>query len=350
MTILISGGLGFIGSHTCVELIENGYDIVIADNLSNSDENVLNTIQILTGKNDIPLYKVDLVNYEKSKEIFEQHNIDAVIHFAGLKAVSESIQIPIKYYMNNLVSTLNLLQLCEEFNVNKFIFSSSATVYGSSISPLNETSRVGEGMTNPYGKTKYFCEHFLSDFAKVNKNIKIIPLRYFNPVGAHKSGLLGEDPNDIPNNLMPFVIRVGAKNNIDPTLPDAYNELKIFGSDYDTIDGTGVRDFIHVVDLAQAHVKALQKLDTLETNYEVYNIGTGKGVSVLELVTTFAKVNNIKLPYSIVGRREGDLGEVFCTSSKAKNELGWETQKTLEDVCWDSYNFAKNKYKVNKIN
>lgn len=347
MIVLVSGGLGFIGSHTCLKLIENGHDVIIVDNLSNSNENVLGKIKFLTKKENIPLYKVDLVDYEKTKKIFNNNHIDAVIHFAGLKAVSESIEIPIKYYMNNLVSTLNLLNLCEEFNIDKFIFSSSATVYGSSKSPLSENSYIGEGITNPYGKTKYFCEHFLSDYAFANKNMKIIPLRYFNPVGAHESGLLGEDPNDVPNNLMPFVIRVGAKNNIDNTLSDTYNELQIFGNDYDTYDGTGVRDFIHVVDLAQAHVKALQKLDTLKTNYEVYNIGTGKGVSVLELVNAFAKVNDIIVPYSIGKRRDGDIGEVYCTSSKAKEELGWVAIKTIDDICRDSYNFAKNKYKIN---
>ena len=328
--ILVTGGLGFIGSHTCVELLNNNHQIVIVDNLSNSKIKNHKSIFKITQKQSY-FYELDLLNFNQLEEIFKKHNITEIIHFAGSKAVSESIKKPIYYYENNIITTMNLLKLSKKYNVKKFIFSSSATVYGSSKSPLSEESLIGVGITNPYGRTKYFIEEILKDFSKANTNINFISLRYFNPVGCHSSQLIYEDPNGIPNNLMPYVIRVAMKNNIDDTLDDVYKELNIFGYDYPTRDGTAIRDYIHVVDLAKAHVKAVES--KIDKSYEVYNVGTGKGTTVLEIVETFKKVNKLKLPYKMVNRRDGDLDIVYCYSNKIERELGWKCEKTLEDVC-----------------
>lgn len=328
MTILVTGGAGYIGSHTCVELLNNNYDVIIADNLINSKIETIDKIKKITGK-DLIFYQYDVTDKKLVEEIFKNHKIDGVIHFAGLKSVSESVSIPLEYYYNNLVSTINLANACLKYNVKKFIFSSSATVYGNVISPFKENMKLGE-TTNPYGETKAISERILIDTSKANKEFNVVLLRYFNPIGAHSSGLIGEVPDGVPNNLMPYITQ---------TAKGKRKELSIFGNDYDTIDGTGVRDYIHVVDLAKGHVKALEK-DLLGVN--IYNLGTGKGTSVLELVKTFEKVNNIKIPYKIVDRRPGDIAECFADVSKAKKELNWETKNTIEDMCRDSWNFEKN--------
>jgi UDP-glucose 4-epimerase len=337
--ILITGGLGFIGSHTVVELINTlNSSIIIIDDLSNSKVDVLEKIGKLVDKSKITYYKLNILS-ENFKEIFEKHNIESVIHFAAFKSVNESIKEPLKYYDNNVNGTIKLLQLCELNNVKNFIFSSSATVYGSSKSPLIESSNTGFGITNPYGQSKYITEKILMDLSQ-SSNLKIIILRYFNPVGAHKSGLLGENPNGIPNNLMPYILRVAIKNNLDKTLDDVYSSLKIYGNDYDTHDGTCKRDFIHVVDLALAHVAAYNNFNKMDKKLEIYNIGTGKGTSVLEMVNTFKKVNNVNVPFDFVDKRPGDIDVVYCDCEKAKNELGWVAIKTLEDICLDTYNYA----------
>lgn len=337
--ILITGGLGFIGSHTVVELINKlNSSIIIIDDLSNSKVDVLEKIGKLVDINKIIYYKLNILS-ENFKDIFEKHNIESVIHFAAFKSVNESIKESLKYYDNNVNGTIKLLQLCELNNVKNFIFSSSATVYGSSKSPLIESSNTGFGITNPYGQSKYITEKILMDLSQ-SSNLKIIILRYFNPVGAHKSGLLGENPNGIPNNLMPYILRVAIKNNLDKTLDDVYSSLKIFGNDYDTTDGTCKRDFIHVVDLALAHVAAYNNFNKMDKNLEIYNIGTGKGTSVLEMVNTFKKVNNVNVPFDLVDKRPGDIDVVYCDCEKATNELGWVAIKTLEDICLDTYNYA----------
>ena len=348
MNILVTGGLGFIGSHTVVELINNNYNVIILDNLSNSKIEVLDKIYSLVcnsksyNKTMLKFYEGNILNNTDLINIFLNHNIDIVIHFAAFKSVNESIEKPLNYYKNNVTGTLNLLETCQHYCVKYFIFSSSATVYGSSKSPLYENSQIGIGITNPYGQSKYMIENILQDISKSKYNkMKIISLRYFNPVGAHPSGLLGEDPDDIPNNLMPYVIRVAIKNNLDSKLDDIYNYLSIFGDDYSTEDGTAKRDFIHVVDLADAHIAACKKIVNLENNYEFYNIGTGNGISVLEIVNTFIKINKIKLPYKIKERREGDLDIVYCNTEKANKELNWKAIKTLKDIRKDTYNFAK---------
>ena len=263
-----------------------------------------------------------------------------MIHFAAFKAVNESIKKPLDYYSNNISGLINVLNKCKEFNINNFIFSSSATVYGTSESPLIEASQTGFGITNPYGQTKFMAERILEDLCKSNNNFNAICLRYFNPVGAHKSGLIGEDPNDIPNNLMPYVLRVAVKNNLNSKLDDVYSELSIFGNDYNTQDGTCQRDFIHVVDLAQAHVKSCEKIGKFN-NYEVFNIGTGKGTSVLEIVETFKQENNINLPYKFKPRREGDNPVTYCICDKANKLLEWYAKYDIKDICKDTYNFAK---------
>ena len=328
MKILVTGGLGFIGSHTVVELANSNFDVVIADNLYNSKEEVLNKLETITGKK-FKLYKYDLTDKEKVEEIFEQEEIDAVIHFAGYKAVGESVREPLMYYQNNLISTINLLEVMKEHNVKKFIFSSSATVYGDNgETKYVETMGRGE-TTSPYGTTKAMIEKILEDLYFSDNSWNITLLRYFNPVGAHESGLIGEEPNGIPNNLMPYVMKVASGK---------LETLSIFGNDYPTVDGTGVRDYIHVVDLAKGHVKALENAPD---GLNVYNLGSGKGVSVLELVTTFEKVNNIKVNYKIVDRRPGDLPEYYADPSKALKELNWKTEKTIEDICRDSWNYEK---------
>ena len=330
MKILVTGGLGFIGSHTCVELSKDGHEVIIVDNLYNSKEEVAVKLNQITGK-DFKLYKYDLIEKEKIEEIFRENKIDAVIHFAGYKAVGESVKKPLMYYSNNLESTINLLEVMQKYNVKKIVFSSSATVYGDPGTP-KYVEEMGRGQTtNPYGTTKAMIEKMLEDLYASDNSWDISILRYFNPVGAHESGLIGEEPNGIPNNLMPYVMKVAAGK---------LEILSIFGNDYPTIDGTGVRDYIHVVDLAKGHVCALDKM---KKGLNIYNLGSGKGVSVMELVTTFEKVNNLKVNYKIVERRAGDLAEYYADPQKALKELGWKTEKTLEDICRDAWNYESKK-------
>lgn len=333
MRILVTGGAGYIGSHTCVELLNRGYEVVVVDNLSNSKVSAIQNIEEVTDR-DVTFYEGDVCDKELLTKIFSKESINAVIHFAGLKAVGESVKMPLKYYRNNLDSTLSLCEVMEEFNCYKLIFSSSATVYGDPESlPITEVMKVG-GTTNPYGSSKLFIERILNDLYVSNSKWSITILRYFNPVGAHESGLLGEDPNGIPNNLMPYIVKVACKE---------LEYLSIFGDDYETADGTGVRDYIHVVDLALGHVKALENMEK-KTGVEVYNLGTGNGYSVLEIVKTFERVNNVAVPYKIVGRRDGDIAACYAECSKAYEELGWKADKTLEDMVSSAYNYAiKNK-------
>ena len=334
MKVLVTGGCGYIGSHTCVELLNNGYEVIVVDNLVNSKRDVIDKIKSITDK-DVLFYEYDLCNKDNVRKIFNENpDIEAVLHFAGLKAVGESVSLPIKYYENNLISTLSLVDVMQEYNCNKLVFSSSATVYGDPVKlPITEDQLVG-GTTNPYGTTKYFIERILKDVCIANPNFKVALLRYFNPIGAHESGLIGENPNGIPNNLMPYIIKVATKE-----LPI----LNVFGNDYDTKDGTGVRDYIHVVDLAKGHIKALEHLDIINGTC-IYNLGTGVGYSVLDLINTFEKVNNIKVNYKIVDRRPGDIATCYADPTKAKEELGWVAEKTIEDMCMDAYNFVlKNK-------
>lgn len=327
MKILVTGGLGFIGSHTVVELIKNKHEVIIADNLTNSKIEVLNKLSIITGIKPT-FYQIDVTDKIKVEKIFKKHKMDGVIHFAGLKSVGESVFKSLDYYYNNLVSTMVLSKMCLKYGANKFIFSSSATVYGDQPSPLKEDTGLKQ-TTNPYGETKAMSERILIDTAKANPEFGVSLLRYFNPVGAHKSGLIGENPNGIPDNLMPFLTKV-ARGELD--------KLSIFGDDYDTIDGTGVRDYIHVVDLAKGHVKAIEKLDT---GVNIYNLGTGRGTSVLELVHAFIKVNNVDVPYEIVERRAGDLATCYADPSKAEKELGWKAEKDINDMVRDAWKFEQ---------
>ncbi|MED0935151.1 UDP-glucose 4-epimerase GalE [Bacillus cereus] len=330
MAILITGGAGYIGSHTCIELLNNNYKIIVVDNLSNSSIESLNRVKEITGK-QFEFYKESVLNREKMNEIFLRNNIEAVIHFAGFKAVGESTTIPLTYYYNNIISTIILCDVMQKHNVKKFIFSSSATVYGiPKTSPITEEFPLS--VTNPYGQTKLMIEQIMHDVAKADGEWSIALLRYFNPFGAHKSGRIGEDPNGVPNNLMPYVTQVAVGK---------LKELNIFGNDYPTKDGTGVRDYIHVVDLAKGHVKALEKV--LETKgIEAYNLGTGKGYSVLEMVKAFEKVSGKKIPYKVIGRRPGDVAICFADVSKAKRELGWEAEYGLEEMCVDSWRWQVN--------
>ena len=334
MVILVTGGAGYIGSHTCVELLEKGEQIVIVDNFCNSKPSVIEKIKEIT-KKDFKFYEVDLLDKPKLEKVFQENDIKEVIHFAGLKAVGESVQKPLEYYHNNITGTLMLLEVMKKYNCKKIVFSSSATVYG-----LPKTVPIKEDFplstTNPYGSTKLFIEQILKDVCNSDKTFAAILLRYFNPIGAHKSGLIGEDPNGIPNNLMPFIARVA-----DGTYP----ELKVFGNDYDTPDGTGVRDYIHVVDLSIGHIKAIEKIRKMD-GVEIYNLGTGNGFSVLDLVKTFEKVNNVKINYKIVGRRAGDIAVCYANCDKASKELGWKCERNIEDMCRDTWNFIlKNKKK-----
>ena len=330
MKILITGGCGFIGSHTSVELLNNGYEIVIIDNLSNSKKNVIDKIKEIT-KKDFKFYEADVCDKDILEKIFTENKIDAVIHFAGYKAVGESVAKPLMYYHNNLESTINLLETMDKFNVKKIVFSSSATVYGTPKSlPIKENFPLST--TNPYGTTKLMIENILRDLYKSDNSWSIAILRYFNPIGAHKSGLIGENPNDIPNNLMPYIVKVANKE---------LKELSVFGNDYDTVDGTGVRDYIHVVDLSLGHIKAIEKI-LKETGCDAYNLGTGRGYSVLQLVNTFKEVNNIDVPYKIVDRRPGDIAACYADPSYAKEKLNWEAQYGIEEMCKDAYNFIKN--------
>ena len=328
MNVLLAGGAGYIGSHTCVELINAGHDVVIADNFSNSCPEAVVRVEEITGRK-IPLYEADVCYKTAVEKIFSENKIDAVIHFAGLKAVGESCEKPVEYYRNNIDSTLTLLETMKKYGVNNFIFSSSATVYGTPKTvPLVETMPTGTP-TNPYGWTKLMMEQILTDTANANPDMSIVILRYFNPIGAHESGRIGEDPNGIPNNLMPYITQVAAGR---------LKCLGVFGNDYPTHDGTGVRDYIHVVDLAKGHVKAID-YSAEHKGTEIFNLGTGTGYSVLDIVNAFSKVNNIEIPYEIKPRRAGDIAECFADASKAAEILGWTAEKTLEDMCKDSWNW-----------
>lgn len=337
--ILVTGGLGFIGSHICVELLNNNFNVIIIDNLVNSKISTLDNIINISGNNNIKLYQEDLLNKEKILEIFKDENIIDIIHCAGLKSVNQSINLPLKYYYENLTMTFNLLEIIKLYPVNKFIFSSSATVYGGfpNEKPFEENDIIGVNITNPYGQTKYMQEIILKDYALKNKNINFIILRFFNPIGAHHSGLIGENPNGIPNNLMPYLLRVAANNNNLGFNDNVYNCLKIYGKDYETIDGTGIRDFIHVVDIAKAHVDSIKF--NPDNNYDIFNLGSGKGISVLELVTTFIKINKVYFNYILTDRREGDSSVVICNVEKAKNTLNWEAKLNINDMVRDSWNF-----------
>lgn len=327
MKLLLTGGAGYIGSHTCIELLNLDIEVVVIDNLANSSYQAIERVKNITNK-DITFVEADVRNKEVLRTIFQEGDIDGVIHFAGLKAVGESNKIPLQYYDNNLNSTITLLQVMEEFDCRNLIFSSSATVYGDPEKlPITESFPLS--VTNPYGRTKLMIEDILKDFHKVNNNWNIVLLRYFNPVGAHPSGLIGEDPNGIPNNLLPFVTQVAVGK-----LP----KVNIFGADYATPDGTGVRDYIHVVDLAKGHVAALQKLK-LGSGLNIYNLGTGRGYSVLEMINTFSKVNNLKIDYTIVARREGDIAACYADPAKANTELNWTADYNLEDICRDAWNW-----------
>ena len=328
MIVLLAGGAGYIGSHTCVELIEAGHSVIIADNYSNSCPVAIERVEEITGTK-IPHYEADVCDPEAVDRIFSENEIDAVIHFAGLKAVGESCEKPVMYYRNNIDSTLTLLEAMKRHNVNRFIFSSSATVYGTPKTvPLVETMPTGTP-TNPYGWTKLMMEQILSDTAKANPEMSIVILRYFNPIGAHKSGRIGEDPNGIPNNLMPYITQVAAGR-----LP----QLGVFGDDYPTHDGTGVRDYIHVVDLAKGHVKAID-YSSDHTGTEIVNLGTGTGYSVLDIVKAFERVNHITIPYVIKPRRAGDIAECYANAEKAEKVLGWKAELGLDEMCYDSWNW-----------
>ena len=333
MKILVTGGAGYIGSHTCVELLNEGFEVVVIDNFSNSKSSSLDAIKKITGK-DFKFYEIDYLDKDALNKVFEENKIDAVINFAGFKAVGESVQKPIEYYTNNISGALNLLDVMRKHNVKKFVFSSSATVYGNPEKiPLTEDCKIG-GTTNPYGTSKLFIEQILKDIYVSDNSWDIIILRYFNPVGAHESGLIGEDPKGIPNNLMPYIAKVATKE---------LKELSVFGNDYNTPDGTGVRDYIHVVDLAKGHVLALNKLEKEGKGLFIYNLGTGTGYSVLDLVRAYEKANNVKVPYKIAPRRDGDIATCYSDPTKAKNELGFVATKTIEDMCHDSYKFVTRK-------
>lgn len=328
--ILLTGGLGYIGSHTAVELIEAGYEVVIIDNLSNSKEEVKEKIEKITGKT-VKFYKNDVRDLDALRKIATENKIDAIIHFAGYKAVGESVKIPVDYYDNNINCTLALLKMMKEFNIKNLVFSSSATVYGRAQSmPIYEHFPVTA--TNPYGRTKLFIEEILKDEYIADNSLNIAILRYFNPIGAHKSGLIGEDPNGIPNNLMPYITKVATGK---------LEKLSIFGNDYDTKDGTGVRDYIHVCDLANGHVKALKKLET-NAGLVIYNLGTGTGYSVLEIVTAFNEVCGNKVKYEFANRREGDIDVCYASTEKAEKELGFKATRSLKEMCESSYNFEVN--------
>ena len=334
MSILVTGGAGFIGSHTVVELLEKGEDIVIVDNFVNSKPEVLEKLKKITEK-DFKFYEVDLLDKENLEKVFIENKIEAVIHFAGLKAVGESVKKPLEYDDNNISGCLVLLETMRKYGVKKFVFSSSATVYGTPERiPLTEDCKTG-GTTNPYGTTKLFIEQILKDLYASDNSWDICILRYFNPVGAHESGLIGEEPQGIPNNLMPYVVRVASGE---------LKELSVFGNDYDTPDGTGVRDYIHVVDLAKGHLAALNKLDKEETGLYIYNLGTGTGYSVLDMVKSFEEITGNEVPYKIAPRRAGDIATCYSDPKKAKEELGWEAKKGIKEMCEDSWNFIqKNK-------
>ena len=330
MAVLVTGGAGYIGSHTVVELLNNNYEVVIVDNYSNSKPEVLNRIKQITGK-DVTFYEADLLDKPALEAVFEKETIDSVIHFAGYKAVGESVAMPINYYHNNITGTLMLLEVMKANNVKKIVFSSSATVYGmNNVSPLTED--MPTSATNPYGYTKVMIEQILQDVHVSDNEWDMALLRYFNPIGAHESGLIGEDPSGIPNNLMPYITQVAVGKR---------PQLSVFGNDYDTPDGTGVRDYIHVVDLAKGHLKALESFEKLP-GVGIYNLGTGVGYSVLDLVHNFEKANDLSIPYTIADRRPGDIGTCYADASRASELLNWQTEKDLEDMCRDSWNWQKN--------
>jgi len=329
MKILVTGGTGFIGSHTVVELLNENYEVVVIDNFSNSKPDVIDKIKTITDK-EFKFYEGDVCDKKILQSIFKENKIDAVIHFAGFKAVGESVQKPLMYYRNNLDSTLTLCEVMNENNVKNIVFSSSATVYGNPKSlPIKETFPTGE-TTNPYGTTKVMIERILKDIYVSDNSWNIALLRYFNPIGAHKSGLIGENPNDIPNNLMPYIVKVATKE---------LKELNVFGNDYDTPDGTGVRDYIHVVDLAKGHVLAIEKY--AKPGVHICNLGTGKGYSVLEIVGAFERINGVKIPYVIKDRRPGDIATCYADPSRAKEQLGWVATRGIDEMCRDSWNYAK---------
>ncbi len=328
--ILVTGGTGYIGSHTIIELYKKGYEIDVLDNLFNSKITVLDKIEEIAGKRP-NFYEIDLLDMDKMDKLFEDNKYDLVIHFAGLKAVGESVEKPLKYYENNVGGTINLLKCMQKHDVKKIIFSSSATVYGEQpVAKLDETMPTGLGITNPYGETKHVIEEILKDVAESDPKFEAVILRYFNPVGNHPSGLIGEDPNDIPNNLMPIIMKVSRGE---------IKELSVYGDDYPTPDGSGVRDFIHVVDLAKGHVAAIDKM---KPGVLVYNLGTGKGTSVFEMIAAFEKASGEKLPYKVVERRAGDLAEIYADPSKAEKELGWKAELTVEDAMRDTMSYLNN--------
>ncbi len=330
MAILTTGGAGYIGSHTCIELVKSGYDVVVVDNLDNSSDKSLERVEKLVGKK-IKFYKEDVRDKDALRKIFKENNIEAVIHFAGLKAVGESVAKPIEYYDNNLISTISLLEVMREFDCKRLVFSSSATVYGVATEvPLKEDMPLGA--TNPYGRTKYFIEEILRDVYVSDNSWSIALLRYFNPIGAHESGTIGEDPKGIPNNLMPYIAQVAVGR---------LEKLSVFGDDYETVDGTGVRDYIHVVDLAYGHVKALDWALANE-GCEAINLGTGNGISVLQLRNAFVKASGADVPYVVAPRRPGDLAEVYADASKARDLLGWEAKRGVDEMCADSWRWQKN--------
>lgn len=325
MNILITGGAGYIGSHTIIELLNNSHKVTVIDNLSNSSQESLKRVEKITNKK-IPFYEFDIRDRDNLDKIFKNNSFDAVIHFAGLKSVGQSVSRPTEYYDNNIGSTLMLLEKMQKYNVKKIVFSSSATVYGTpSELPLSETSRVGVGITNPYGQTKFMIEQILRDLSVADNSFEITILRYFNPVGAHPSGLIGEDPNDIPNNLMPYISQVAVGK---------LEKVNVFGNDYKTPDGTGVRDYIHVVDLAKGHVAAINHM---KPGVDIYNLGTGNGVSVFELISAFAKAAGKKIPFQIAPRRPSDIAACYASADKAKKELGWAAEKTIDEICADSW-------------
>ena len=330
MKILVTGGCGYIGSHTCVELLENGYDVIVVDNLSNSKRDTVDKIEKITNKK-ILFYEGDVQDKILLEKIFTENKIEAVIHFAGYKAVGESVSKPLMYYRNNIDSTLTLLETMSKYNIKNIVFSSSATVYGTPKSlPIKETFEVGHA-TNPYGETKIMIENILKDVYISDNTWNIAVLRYFNPIGAHKSGLIGEEPNGIPNNLMPYIVKVSIGE---------LKELSVFGNDYDTKDGTGVRDYIHVVDLAKGHIKAIEWVLN-KNGMDYFNLGTGHGYSVLELIEAFKEYNNIDVPYKIVGRRDGDIASCYADASYAKEKLDWACNYGIGDMVKDSYNYAR---------
>lgn len=328
MNILVTGGAGYIGSHTCVALLEAGHEVIVADNLCNSSADNLKKVKQITDK-EVVFYPVDVTDNSAVQVVFKNHKIDGLIHFAGFKAVAESVEKPLAYYYNNVVSTMVLAKVCRQYGVRKFIFSSSATVYGENEIPFVETMRLLP-TTNPYGETKVMSERILLDSAKADPDFSVSLLRYFNPVGAHVSGLIGELPNGIPNNLMPYITQV-AKGKL--------NKLRIFGNDYPTVDGTGVRDYIHVMDLAEGHLAALNHLSE---GVHIYNLGTGKGTSVLQLVKVFEETNGIEVKYEIVDRRPGDIAECYADASKAEKELHWTAKRGIIEMCRDAWRFEKN--------